>query len=179
VFEQPAPLSSQPQRLGSLLQAAGLLSASQLEVALWDQTIYWDLRLGEILNLHGWIEQQTCDFFVTHFLTTQIEPTQHRLGFYLREAALLSNEQILGIVEQQLQSRDKFGDLAVQRGWLQQQTLDFLLKHLRIPLDSSPLSGDSLLEDSAPKEAPAIPHFEAKSTILQLEQSPDAWISWV
>ncbi|MGF1604273.1 MAG: hypothetical protein ACFCU8_20115 [Thermosynechococcaceae cyanobacterium] len=176
VFEQQAPISSQPQRLGSVLQAAGLLSASQLEVALWDQTLYWDLRLGEILDLHGWVNQQTSDFFVTHFLTTQVEPEQHRLGFYLKEASLLSNEQILTIVEQQLQSHYKFGELAVQSGWLQQQTLDFLLMHLFPSVESSPLSEASPLLKTP---SIVIPHFESKSTVLQLEQNPDAWVSWV
>lgn len=176
MFEQQAPSSFPPRRLGSILQEAGLLSAPQLEVALWDQTHYWDLRLGEILDLRGWVNQQTSDFFVTHFLTTQVESEQQRLGFYLKEASLLSNEQILSIVEQQLQSHCKFGELAVQSGWLRQQTLDFLLTHLFPSLESSPLREDS----SSPKTPSIIiPHFESKSTVLQLGQNPDAWVSWV
>ncbi|NJK49179.1 hypothetical protein HC931_14245 [Candidatus Gracilibacteria bacterium] len=50
--------------MGELLEDAGLVSPAQIEIALQDQTIYADMRIGEILALRGWLKQETADFFV-------------------------------------------------------------------------------------------------------------------
>ncbi|MGD1918815.1 MAG: hypothetical protein ACFCAD_07950 [Pleurocapsa sp.] len=46
--------------IGQILIEAGLISINQIEVALQEQK-YNDLRIGEILVLHGWIQQHTVD----------------------------------------------------------------------------------------------------------------------
>ena len=85
--------SFSPKPLGLILREAGLITPAQIEVALQDQQ-YYRLPLGEILSLHGWIRQETADFFAeawpTLFLSSYLQP----LGYYLRSAALLSDEQI-------------------------------------------------------------------------------------
>ncbi|NJL51418.1 MAG: hypothetical protein HC930_02940 [Hydrococcus sp. SU_1_0] len=47
--------------LGEVLIEAGLITASQIELALQLQSTS-NLRIGEILASHNWIEQQTADF---------------------------------------------------------------------------------------------------------------------
>ncbi|NJO94433.1 MAG: hypothetical protein HC820_09080 [Hydrococcus sp. RM1_1_31] len=48
--------------MGLVLQLAGLISAPQVEVALYDRVQYQELRLGEILVLRGWLKVETADF---------------------------------------------------------------------------------------------------------------------
>lgn len=49
------------KRLGSYLIDAGLLSPSQVDVALSDQAST-GLRFGEIIVERGWVKQQTIDY---------------------------------------------------------------------------------------------------------------------
>jgi hypothetical protein len=75
---------SQPRpRLGELLQAASLISAAQIEVALYDSYYYEHLRLGEILALRGWIGQKTADFFADRWWELQSQSETYPLGYYL------------------------------------------------------------------------------------------------
>jgi hypothetical protein len=118
-----------PKPLGLILREAGLITPAQVEVALQDQQ-YYCLPFGEILSLHGWIRQETADFFAeawpTLFLSSYLQP----LGYYLRSAALLSDEQIQLILEEQKQLGIRFGALAVLKGWVSQTTIDYFLENL-------------------------------------------------
>jgi hypothetical protein len=118
-----------PKPLGLILREAGLITPAQVEVALQDQQ-YYQLPLGEILSLHGWIRQETADFFAeawpTLFLSSYLQP----LGYYLKSAALLSDEQIELILEEQKQLGIRFGALAVLKGWVSQTTIDYFLENL-------------------------------------------------
>jgi hypothetical protein len=49
------------KRLGSYLIDAGLLSPSQVDVALSDQAST-GMRFGEIIVERGWVKQQTIDY---------------------------------------------------------------------------------------------------------------------
>lgn len=118
------------QRLGTVLQQASLISAAQLELALKDQTQYSCLRIGEILALRGWLKQETIDFFAEQWTTLQDQKREQPLGYYLKEAALLDEEQISKILTEQGKLSLRFGATAVLKGWLNQTTLDFFLKHL-------------------------------------------------
>jgi hypothetical protein len=117
--------------LGNILQEADLVSAAQIMVALQDQNFYHDLRIGEILALRGWLKQQTADFFVLEW-PSLLEYKQHYpLGYYLRAAGLLDEEQIHLLLSEQETIGLKFGALAVLKGWLKPTTLEFFLKNLR------------------------------------------------
>lgn len=116
--------------LGVILQEAGLVSASQIEVALHDQTLYHDLRLGEILSLRGWLKQETADFFAEHWSNLLRNQQKQPLGYYLKSAGLLDEEQISIILNEQQQISLRFGALAVLNGWLNQKTIDFFLDYL-------------------------------------------------
>jgi hypothetical protein len=116
--------------LGFLLQEAGLITDSQIRVALMDQVQYCDLKIGEILALRGWISQETADFFAEKLPTFCKENTKHPLCFYLNEADLLTDEQIKSILIEQKRTMVRFGTLAVLKGYLKQETLDFFIRYL-------------------------------------------------
>ena len=69
--------------IGEILKDAALITSPQLEVALRDQTYYEDMRLGEILALRGWIEQDTADFFAQEWfkLVNKRNRTSNRILF--------------------------------------------------------------------------------------------------
>ncbi len=116
--------------IGEILQNAGLITPSQIEVALHDQTYHQDMRIGEILALRGWIEQKTVDFFVQEWWNLLRLKDQQPLGFYLKKASLLTDQQIEMILAEQNQICLRFGATAVLKGFLQQNTLDFFLTNL-------------------------------------------------
>jgi hypothetical protein len=122
-------ISSQ-KPIGEILREAGLIYEAQLEVALRDQAIYPDLRLGEILALRGWIKQQTVDFFAEEWSNLSGESSKKPIGYYLKQAALLDEKQIKFILEKQQDIKFHFGALAVFQGWLPPTTLDFFLNYL-------------------------------------------------
>ena len=115
--------------VGQVLQEAGLINEGQLQVALMEQGIYKNLKLGEILALHGWVKQETADFFgeQMHYLIEK--NIQVKIGNYFHQAGLLSQEDINDILTEQQDLGIKFGSAAVLRGCLKQETLEFFLKY--------------------------------------------------
>lgn len=124
------PESTDTKPLGNLLQEADLVSPAQVEVALQDQNNYYDLRIGEILSLRGWLQQKTADFFVKQWPVLVQKRRQQPLGFYLQAAGLLDEEQISILLSEQEQIGLRLGALAVLKGWLKPTTLEFFLKNL-------------------------------------------------
>ncbi|MFN5513546.1 MAG: hypothetical protein ACK5CA_02010 [Cyanobacteriota bacterium] len=122
-------LSYKPKPIGLILQEADLITPAQIEVALQDQQ-YVELPLGEILALHGWIRQQTADFFVEEWPRLTVGPLDCPLGHYLRQAALLEEHQIQEILREQKRLGVRFGSVAVIKGWLRPKTLDYFLENL-------------------------------------------------
>ena len=116
--------------IGKLLQNAGLISDEQLEIALVFQSQHTKMKLGEILALQEVIEVQTVDFFVNKWHEMKQEGKQFPIGYYLKQAYLLSGEQIKTILIEQKKNQLKFGELAVEKGWLKRETVDFFLNEL-------------------------------------------------
>ncbi|ELS05488.1 hypothetical protein Xen7305DRAFT_00052340 [Xenococcus sp. PCC 7305] len=116
--------------IGEILQNAGLVSPSQIEVALHDQTYYQDMRIGEILALRGWIEQSTVDFFAQEWVRLLRQKDGQPLGFYLKRASLLTEKQIEMILAEQNQTCLRFGATAVLKGFVKKNTIDFFLTNL-------------------------------------------------
>lgn len=129
----PSLLTGQP--IGQVLQQAGLLSAAQIEQALQYQAEHDRLRFGEILASQGWVKPETVDFFVEQ-LPDLATTSQHQpLGYYLKSAALLDDDQIHAILTHQSKTGLRFGETAVRNGWLKQETVDLFLYYLT---DSAP-----------------------------------------
>ena len=140
MLEQNSQISypSLTQPLGNLLISAGLISDYQIQVALQDQTYNSNLLIGEILALRGWIAQETADFFAIEFPQILKQQKRKKIGFYLKQAKLLNEEQINNILQEQKKNLIRFGSIAVLKGYLKQQTLDFLSETLfKKNIDSS------------------------------------------
>ncbi len=119
-------MSARP--IGELLTEAGLISEGQLQAALYDQQLYQDLRLGEILSLRGWIKQETADFLVSCISSTP-QALQLPLGQCFCQAGLLDEDQLSNVLQEQRVNHMRFGAIAVLKGYISQNTLDFFLKH--------------------------------------------------
>jgi hypothetical protein len=124
-----------PQRklLGEILAEAGLISAAQIDLALQDQSNYINFRIGEIFALRGWLKTETVDFFAEKWLKLlkQEESNHHLLGYYFQAAGLLTEQQINVILKEQKQLGIKFGSIAVLKGFLKQQTIDYFLTQIQ------------------------------------------------
>ncbi|MEG3439348.1 hypothetical protein V0288_19635 [Pannus brasiliensis CCIBt3594] len=127
------PLPS--RKVGEILREAYLITPVQLEEALREHSRDRSQALGDILARKGWIKQKTADFFAGQWREIIQNPeiaSRKPLGFYLKEAGLLDEEQIQEIVREQNERTlwVRLGTMAVLKGWLAQSTIDFFLKHL-------------------------------------------------
>jgi hypothetical protein len=128
-------MSQHHEKIGELLRQAYLITPTQLEEALLEQSQNPQQRLGEILARKGLIKQETADFFAQKWLEILNDtdcPSRHPLGYYLREAGLLDEVQIQSIVDEQKKRSlwVRLGAMAVLKGWLAQSTVDFFLENL-------------------------------------------------
>jgi lipopolysaccharide/colanic/teichoic acid biosynthesis glycosyltransferase len=116
--------------VGQTLQRAGLLSVSQVSEVLQYQAQNRHQRFGEILVLWGWLKQETYDFFAEQLPRLASEGCQKSLGEYLKSAGLLDQAQVDQILQQQPQTGLSFGELAVLKGWVKQETIDVFLEYV-------------------------------------------------
>ena len=159
--------------LGELLVEAGLISIHQIEIALQEQK-YYNLRIGEILASHGWIKQETADFFANKWSNLIQQQPNRPLTLYLFAAALLDKEQLLILKQKQreLDGNIKLHYLAVEAGYVKQITVDFFLKYL------FNISQDSGLSFTKPYEI--IKNYlngETNFQNLELSQAPLSGVS--
>ena len=118
--------------IGILLQNAALIDSEQLQKALHLQSQYTQMKLGEILVLQAGLKTQTINFFVDKWQKIKEEGQQFPIGYYLKSACLLNDQQIETILTEQKTSQLKFGDIAVKKGWLKQNTVNFFLNSLSV-----------------------------------------------
>lgn len=128
---------------GLLLQNAGLISTQQLQDALELQAQYTEMKLGEILALQQGIKAKTIDFFVDKWQEIVDQGQIFPLGYYLQKANLLNQQQIKAILQEQKNNHQKFGVIAVQKGWIKQNTINFFLDNLSCK-PPQPMSLDDL-----------------------------------
>ncbi|BAY13975.1 tetratricopeptide repeat protein [Calothrix sp. NIES-2098] len=118
--------------LGKILQQADLISSEQIEIALKEQSQFNGSRLGEILASHGWLKQETADFFSQQWPAVLEQKPKQSLGKYLQDAGLLNEQQIATILAEQPDKKLRFGELAVLKGWLKPTTIKFFLENLAL-----------------------------------------------
>ncbi len=121
--------SKSKQPLGEILLEAGLVSISQIEIALEEQT-QSNLKIGQILASYGWIKQKTADFLADKWSFIIQKEQKRPLAFYLYAAGLLDKQQLLSLKQKQTNSEMRLHSLAVEQGYVQQVTVNFFLKHL-------------------------------------------------
>ena len=161
--------------LGAILQQAGLVSANNVKKALEQQRqSSRDLRIGEILALKGYIDSETADFFAESLPVLIKETPKKPIGQYLKQAKLLTEEQIQTILQQQKKSQLKFGAQAVVNGLLAQTTVDFFLKCLK---DDSATKFDSVatskLDSLSSMKQVHDSFYKIKLKLLNLEDRED------
>jgi len=124
-------ISTNNKPLGEILIESGLITASQIEIALQQQDEK-GLRIGEILASHNWIKQKTADFFATQWNELIQEKQKKPLIYYFRHSGLLDEEQINSLIEEQKKQEKqvRFHRLAVERGYIKQITVDFFLSNI-------------------------------------------------
>ena len=130
-------MSNARKPLGQLLSEAGLISAQQIEIALQEQANgNSGTKIGEIFANRGWIKQETADFFVEQWNQLIEQSQKQPMVYYLRAAALLNEREIQYLLEQRNKSKRKvrFHHLAVQKGLLKQETVDFFVRNLLAPV---------------------------------------------
>lgn len=113
-----------------MLQRAGLLSSAQLDVALHDQQWQPDLRIGDILELRGWVKRDAIEFFAEQWPQLAQGGRDRPIGHYFQQAGLLSAQQVDALLKEQAQAGLRIGALAVLHGWLSQEALDWFLQLL-------------------------------------------------
>lgn len=118
------------KRLGLILVEAALLTPAQLDVALNNQK-HFDYLIGEVIALHGWIKKETIDFFAEHWFELVSSPNPLPIGHYLQMASLLEQKQIDEILVEQKKLGLRFGAMAVLKGWIKQETMDYFLLNLK------------------------------------------------
>ena len=133
--------------IGQILLEAGLVNEGQIQVALIEQDNYRHLKLGEILVLHGWLKQKTADFFAEDIRKLIIANTHNKIENYFLKAGLLSQQDIEAILEEQRLTGVKFGYLAVLRGFVREETLEFFLRYLTKENNSGEPKFDYLIGD--------------------------------
>ncbi|MBE9040592.1 WecB/TagA/CpsF family glycosyltransferase [Oscillatoriales cyanobacterium LEGE 11467] len=117
--------------LGQILQDAGLISDKQVALALKCQQTQEDgLRFGDILVNRGWLAPETIDFFAEDLPQVANSGRLQPLGHYLKRAKLLNDRQINEILSEQSQANLRFGEVAVRKGWVKEETIKSVLRYL-------------------------------------------------
>jgi tetratricopeptide (TPR) repeat protein len=123
-------------KIGNLLHQAGLISHQEVILALEEQKIKRDLKLGQILATKGFVKQQTADFFATRWhsmiVEVKIGDVKYKLGECLEQAGLLNPIQVNQILELQKITNQRFGQIAIEQGYLKQETLKLFVENLCI-----------------------------------------------
>ena len=114
--------------LADLLMEAGLLTETQLQSARAER-VHCQMLLGEILIMRGWISPQAVEFLLR--APAQALPQgggKHPIGEYFKAAGLVTEGQIVEALRLQKRKKIYFGMALVERGYVQEETLDFFLR---------------------------------------------------
>ncbi|MGI0494475.1 hypothetical protein ACN4EG_22040 [Alkalinema pantanalense CENA528] len=106
-----------------------------------------------------------------------------RLGSYLVEAGLITPAQVdVALNDQRVMEDMRFGEVLVARGWIKQQTLDFLMRKVvgpeqraakqrsqGTPAQAKPVDQVTAKKPPTPQEAPATPSVPAEANSLAVD----------
>jgi thioredoxin reductase len=129
---------AQPQSIGSRLLQAGLLTSEQLETALAEQEIGTVARLEEILKNRGWVKERTIQFMLDKVVNKPVDDPRYLqgysvLGAYLVDADLVTQEQVDQALQEQKMSGQRVGKILADHGWVPQEAVEYIMKHVVIP----------------------------------------------
>ena len=134
VVPSPVPGGQTPRRLGEVLIARGVLSAEALDAALQEQHRRRNagdlVPLGEILMQHKLVTARVLAqaLVALHQQRTRL----FLLGEYLLDAGLLSADDLVDALEQQIEAAQRgryirLGEILIGRGIITQDVLDQFL----------------------------------------------------
>ncbi|WP_019505668.1 WecB/TagA/CpsF family glycosyltransferase [Pleurocapsa sp. PCC 7319] len=126
-YRFPHHLQTEYLPLGEILQQAGLLSPQDIRQALKIQEKDNNYRFGEILINQGRLKPETVNFFVNYLPQLVYQANKLRLGDYLNSAGLLNLEQISETIQQQSLTKRKFGEIVIQKGWVNPKTVNWFV----------------------------------------------------
>ena len=157
-----------------ILQQAGLVTADDVREALLRQQ-QSNADIGEILASKGCISSQTARFFAEELPLLIQKKYKKPIGQYFKQAKLLTEDQIQLILQQQKETKLKFGEQAVIDGLLGQTTVDFFLKCLQ---DESVIKFEQIdkqfkLERANSMEQVQDSFYKIKLKLLNLEDRED------
>ncbi|MGB3491690.1 MAG: hypothetical protein WBA57_03100 [Elainellaceae cyanobacterium] len=100
--------------------------------------------------------------FQVQTVPTLVKPK--RLGFYLVEAGLISDAQIKVALNDQIATGMKLGEVLATRGWVKQQTVEFIMRKVVVPERRAIERKKKKFVEEQQKFAPK-PHPLASSTV--------------
>jgi hypothetical protein len=107
--------------------------------------VYWDCpKCGWIDDLAAVMPQAKIRGNSTQTSVTESK----RLGDYLVEAGLLTESQIEVALADQLTTRLRFGEVLVRRGWVKEETIEYLMQKVIVPERSGLDQNQSFLASS-------------------------------
>ena len=119
------------KRIGELLQEAHIINECQLSIALKEQSVYPQLKLGDILFLNGWLTKETANFFANDI--KQINKQKKILiGNIFLKAGLLSEDEIQDILREQKQLGLRFGEIIILKGLIKKETVTFFIENFAL-----------------------------------------------
>ena len=157
--------------IGEILLEAGLISSTQLKIALtFQRESSQELRLGDIIASKGWLKKETIDFLLKIASPSYKlkYTTGQPIGYYLLKAGLLSSEQINQILQEQKKLGLKFCYLAVLRGFIKAETADFFIKNVVDRVSVSTLQSSFNLDN---KDDQVKTYLLGNDSCLQIENN--------
>lgn len=115
-----------------LLHEAGLLSMKQVEFLLEQQGKEPSQRFGELIMQQGWVKAQTVRFFLVELPQWLQQKRSYSVTEYLQFSGLLSDEQVDQLVRDQAIEPIALELLAVQYGWVKDETVNFFRRAQRL-----------------------------------------------
>jgi hypothetical protein len=118
-----------------------------LKVSVWSKEIrlHPEHRVAWLQKIRSSMSEHLNGASDAFTLATVTNPSEQRymttatkyIGTYLVEAGLISSAQVSLILSDQATTKMRFGEIAVNRGWLKRQTIDFLMAHVILPKQSA------------------------------------------
>jgi hypothetical protein len=114
--------------------------------------------------------------------TSRLKP----IGSYLEDAGLLSSDQIKVILADQQATGMRFGDIAVTRGWVKEQTIEWIMRKVVAPerrekqnANRSTLAPADTLKQEATVRQPYLYKPLPITKSLPSVNSADSDVNWV
>lgn len=107
-------------------------------------------------------------------IVAQAPPAQRPLGAYLIEAGLLTDAQVGVALADQAVTALRFGEIVVARGWLKEQTVEFIMQKIVLP-ERTPQAIPGMQDCLTHRRRPASGQ-PASAASLENQQGGVSWI---